>query len=218
MKPTQEQVAPETQKRGPRGGDVRSAMIEAAFDTLRTQGFKGASARTIARAAGCNSALIFYYFGSLNDLLLAALDRSSEKRMARYREAAEKAGSLEELAEVAASIYREDVEGGHITVFSELVGASLSHPELAPEIMARADPWLEFVEETLAKVIKGSPFEQMIPTRDLAFALIAFYMGVNLMTHLDETRDRIESLFTLARSLAPVMSPLMGINSDAGER
>ena len=204
-------------RRGPRGGDVRSAMLDAAFDTLRTQGFKGASARAIARAGGFNSALIFYYFGSLNDLLLAALDRSSEQRMARYRAAAEKAGSLEELAEVASRIYREDVEGGHITVFSELVGASLSRPELAPEIMARAEPWLAFVEETLERVVKGSMFEQLIPTRDLAFALIAFYMGVNLMTHLEETNDRIESLFTLARSLAPVLSPLLGTNGEPAE-
>src|SRR5687767_14212759 len=81
-------------RRGPQGGDVRSRMIEAALETLRTHGFKGASARAIARAGGFNSALIFYYFGTLHGLLLAALDHSSEQRMRRYREAAEQAKSL----------------------------------------------------------------------------------------------------------------------------
>jgi AcrR family transcriptional regulator len=184
-------------------------MIEAALDTLRTSGFKGASARAIARSGGFNSALIFYYFGSLNGLLLAALDHSSEQRMARYRAAAEAADSLEDLAEVALQIYREDVEGGHITVFSELVGASLSHPELGPEIVARAQPWLDFVEETINKVVAGTPFEQIVPAREVAYAVIAFYMGLNLLTHLDADRSRIDSLFGFARSLTPLVSPLL---------
>lgn len=187
-------------------------MIEAAFETLRVRGFKGATARAIAQAGGFNSSLIFYHFGSVNHLLLAALDRSSEHRMQRYRAAAQQAKSLPELAEVATQIYREDVEGGHITVFSELVGASLSNPELRPEIMSRAEPWLEFVEETIAGAIKGSVFEQLMPTRDLAFAIISFYMGVNLLTHLDENNDRIESLFALARALAPIVAPLLPVN------
>ena len=203
-------IKQEATRRGPKGGDVRAQLIQAALDTLRTSGFKGASARAIARAGGFNSALIFYYFGSLNGLLLAALDHSSESRMLRYRRAAEEAGSLEEMAEVALQIYREDVEGGHITVFSELVGASLSHPELAPEIIARAQPWLEFVEEMIVKVVKGTAFESMLPTRDLAYAVIAFYMGVNLLTHLDSDRSRIDSLFALARQLAPVAAPMLG--------
>jgi AcrR family transcriptional regulator len=196
-------------RRGPRGGDIRARMVDAAFQTLRSKGFKGASARAIARSGGFNSALIFYYFGTLNDLLLAALDHSSEQRMRRYRVAAEQANSLEELTEVAAQIYREDVEGGHITVFSELVGASLSHPELGPEIVARAQPWLEFVEETIGKILKDSPFEQILATSDLAFALIAFYMGVNLLTHLDKDQVGVDSLFAGARSLAPVLSTML---------
>ena len=196
-------------RRGPRGGDLPAQIVDAALETLRSKGFKGSSARAIARAGGFNSALIFYYFGTVNDLLLAALDHSSALRLQRYRQAAEKAESLEELADVASRIYREDVEGGHITVFSELVGASLSHPELGPQIVARVEPWLDFVEETLGKLLEGSPFEPVLPKRDLAFALVAFYMGVNLLTHLDEDQERIGSLFALARAFAPVLSPLL---------
>jgi AcrR family transcriptional regulator len=200
--------APEV-RRGPRGGDVRGELIDAALEILRTKGFKGASARAIAKAAGLNSALIFYYFGSVNGLLLAALDRSSETRMQRYRDAAARANTIEELAGVAAMIYREDVEGGHITVFSELVGASLSHPELAPEIVARAEPWLNFVEEVMGRAFKDSPFEGLLPTRDVAYALIALYMGVNLLTHLDEDRRRIDSLFVVAKKMATMLSPML---------
>jgi AcrR family transcriptional regulator len=54
---------------------TRAALIAGAIQTLREAGFAGASARQIARRAGCNQALIFYHFGSVPDLLIAALER-----------------------------------------------------------------------------------------------------------------------------------------------
>jgi AcrR family transcriptional regulator len=197
-------------RRGPRGPEnLKQHIIDTATRTLQEEGFAGTSARAIARAGGFNSALIFYYFGSLTGLLLAALDHSAAQRMARYRAAVEEADTLEDLARLAGQIYREDLEGGHITLFSELIGASLSHPELRPEIVARAEPWLEFVESTLDKVLGHSPIAGMLPTKDLAYAFVSLYLGLNLMTHLEADRSRIDALFTLAERMAPTFSPLL---------
>ena len=55
-------------------------IAEAALETLKTNGFAGASARTIAHTGGFNQALIFYHFGSVQNALLAALDLISERR------------------------------------------------------------------------------------------------------------------------------------------
>jgi AcrR family transcriptional regulator len=197
-------------RRGPRGpNNLRDHIVQTATRTLQEEGFAGTSARTIARAGGFNSALIFYYFGSVNGLLLAALDHSAEIRMARYRTAIDDAETLEDLARLAGRIYREDLEGGHITVFSELIAASLSKPELRPEIIARAEPWLEFVESSLNKVLGDSPIAELLPTKDLAYALISFYLGLNLMTQLEADRSRIDELFALAERVAPIISPLL---------
>jgi len=183
--------------------ETKERLLEAAAHTLRTEGYAGTSARTIAKAAGCNSALVFYHFGGVDPLLLAALDRSSEARMAAHRKAAEQARTLEELVEAATAIYRTDLEGGHITLFTELVGASIARPELRKEIVDRAEPWIEFVEQTLERVIGGSPLAKLMPPRDLAYAAITFYLGVNLFTHLDADRTRTEALFGLAARVAP---------------
>ncbi|MER7208784.1 TetR/AcrR family transcriptional regulator [Streptosporangium sp. NPDC000239] len=185
------------------GAETRERLIEAAAETVRTEGYAGASARTIAKAAGVNSALVFYHFGGVDPLLLAALDRASEQRMTDYRRAVERARTLEELAEIATAIYRADLEAGHITLFSELVGASIARPELRAEIVKRSDPWIDFVEQTLERVIGGSPLARLMPPRDLAYAAITFYLGVNLFTHLDADRSRTDALFTLARRVAP---------------
>ena len=186
----------------------KAAIVDAAIESLKDVGYAGTSIREIARRGGFNSALISYDVGGLHGLLLAALDHSSELRMQRYTGAVDEASSLEELVAVARRIYKEDVEGGHITVFTEMVAASLAHPELGPELMARSKPWEEFVESAIKKAAGDNPLLQIIPPRELAYAIICFYLGVNLMTHLDEDSARIESLFELADRLAPLLAPL----------
>ena len=183
--------------------ETKERLIEAAARTLRTEGYAGTSARTIAKAAGCNSALIFYHFNGVDPLLLAALDHSSEERMAKHQAAVAGARTVEDLVEAATLIYQADLEGGHITLFTELIGASIARPELRAEIVARAEPWIEFIEKTLDRVIGGSPLAKLMPPRDLAYAAITFYLGINLFTHLDADRTRTEALFGLAARVAP---------------
>jgi AcrR family transcriptional regulator len=196
----------------PRGDnqiDRRSQIVEAAVESLKDVGYAGTSIREIARRGGFNSALISYYFGGLHALLLAALDHSSDIRMRRYTEAVSGASNLEELVEVAQQIYREDVEGGHITIFSEMAAASLAHPDLAAELIARAERWLDFVEGAVKKAAGDSPLLQLIPPRQIAYATICFYVGVNLMTRLEADNKRIEDLFQLAGRLAPLLTPML---------
>src|SRR6202161_2979627 len=81
------------------GGSLRSAgtrrrLIEAALETLKTEGYAGASARAIAQRAGSTQGLIFYHFGSVTNLLLAALDAVSAERLLRYGEAVDEGGSV----------------------------------------------------------------------------------------------------------------------------
>ena len=189
-------------------GERREQIIAAAIESLKEVGYAGTSIREIARRGGFNSALISYYFGGLHKLLLAALDHSSEIRMRRYMEAVEEASGLQELMQVARRIYREDVEGGHITIFSELVAASLAHRELGPELIARAEPWLDFVEGAIRKAAGNSPLLEILPPREVAYGILCFYLGVNLMTQLDPDTSRVEALFELANQFAPFVAPM----------
>src|SRR4026208_1284791 len=108
--------------------DTRTRIVLATLETLKSKGYAGASTRVIATAGGFNPALIFYYFGTLNDLLLAALEHSSTERLARYQAVFEEAESRDQLVSLLGRIYREDVESGHIRVVSELVAGSVSEP------------------------------------------------------------------------------------------
>jgi AcrR family transcriptional regulator len=180
-------------------------MVEAALRTLQEEGFAGTTARALAARGGFNQALIYYHFGGVNQLLLAALDFSAQQRLERYREELAAATTLEEKIDAAQRLYREDVEGGHITVLSELIAASLAHPELGPELVARMQPWLEFTQGVLAEVLPEGPLAEAAKLGGVSFAFVAFYMGLNLLSRLDPEGAPVDELFALMRQVAPLL-------------
>jgi len=188
-------------------GQTRGRVVAAALDALKTKGYAGASTRAIAAIGGFNPGLIFYYFDSLDDLLVAALAESSGERLERYRAAVDEADSLQRLLELLGEIYRDDVESGHIRVVSELVGASVSRPELAERVVALMEPWLELAEATVAEVLDDSPLAELASPRDLALAAVTFYLGANLLTHFVPAQADVTRLLEAAQRLAPLFEP-----------
>ena len=59
--------------RRPGSPDTRAAILDAARAAFASQGRAGASVRGIAAAAGVDAALVHHYFGTKDDLFLAAL-------------------------------------------------------------------------------------------------------------------------------------------------
>ena len=192
-----------------RSSETRQLIVDAALETLKAEGFAGTSARSIARRGGFNQALIFYHFGSLDSLLLAALDETSSRRLSAYESAVENAASLEELVAVAARIYEEDLASGHVTVLSEMIAGSLAHPQLGPEIAARIEPWIDFAERVVMRVLGDSPFASLLPPRDVAYAIVAFYLGLEQLSHLNGDDNRAAPLFAAAARFAPLASQLL---------
>lgn len=192
-------------------GGTKAKIAEAAVETLKSSGFAGASAREIAKTGGFNQALIFYHYGSVQNVLLAGLDLVSERRMHAYKPAFERADTLPELAALAREIYTEDLENGYVTVLGEMVAGGVSDPELGRLVVDRMQPWIEMVELKVRALLEGSPLESMVPARDLAFAIIALYFGIDMLRHLDGDRARAQSLLDLgvrAASLAQALLPL----------
>jgi AcrR family transcriptional regulator len=185
--------------------DTRSRILEAALETLKTRGMARASTRTIAAHGGFNPALIFYYFGSLNELFLAALAHSSAERLDRYREAIESAAGLGDLVAVLGRIYREDLESGHIRVVSELVAGSVADPGLGRRVVELMEPWLELAESAIGRVLADAPVLELASPRRLAYAAVTFYLGANLVSQLAPAGDDLGGLLDDALRLAPAL-------------
>ncbi|HVQ88011.1 MAG TPA: helix-turn-helix domain-containing protein, partial [Actinomycetes bacterium] len=136
--------------------DTKQRIVEATLETLREEGFAGTSARAIASRGGFNQALVFYHFGTLNELLLAALDHTSEIRMKRYQDALHGIKGLPATLRVAGDLYAEDQAAGHITVLCELIAGSATAKGLGPQIVKRMQPWIEMTESTLSQALAKS--------------------------------------------------------------
>jgi AcrR family transcriptional regulator len=193
-------------------------IAEAALQTLKERGFAGASAREIAGIGGFNQALIFYHFGSVQRALLAALDLVSARRMGVYGPAFEKARTLPEVASLARTIYTEDLENGYVTVLGEMVAGGVSAAELGGEVVARLQPWIDLVAGKLRELIAGSPFESMLPAGDMAFAIVALYLGVDMLSHLAGEHARAESLLGFGERYAPLLGALLPSQREGGSQ
>jgi len=147
--------------------------------------------------------------GSVQALLLAALDEVSHRRTVAYASRLEGARSLAELAALAREIYAEDLENGYVKVLAEMVGGSVSDPELGSAVVARIEPWIAMVQAKLRELLAGSVLEALVPPRETAFAIVALYLGLDMMSHLAGEQARGEALLTLAERYAPMAGMLL---------
>ena len=71
-----------TTRRGRRPGspDTRSAILAEARTLFAANGYAGTSVRAVATAAGVDAALVHHYFGTKDDLFLAALQAPIDPR------------------------------------------------------------------------------------------------------------------------------------------
>jgi AcrR family transcriptional regulator len=65
---------------------AEEALLDAAERLLVDVGHAGITTRRLAEEAGVNNGLVHYYFGSNENLLVRALERFTERLIARHRE------------------------------------------------------------------------------------------------------------------------------------
>jgi AcrR family transcriptional regulator len=189
-----------------RSARTRELLVDAAVGALIDDGFIGASARSIADRAGLNQGLIFYHYGSVMSLLLAALDQVSTDRMAVYGQAVADASTPTELVDVAARIFQNDLESGYVKVLVEMI-AGASSPELRTAVAARIPPWFAFAEGAIGGAMPAA-LASLLPTGDVAYAVVALYLGLELLTHLDGDDAPTTRLFALASQLTTMFSAM----------
>ena len=188
--------------------DIKERMIDAALETLRLDGFSGASARGIANRGGFNQALVFYHFGSVHALLLAALDVSSARRMAAYRETLDGVTGVTALLSKAGKLYQEDLASGHVRVLCEMVGGGSSSPELGRAVAQRVGPWIDFTQQTIDRAFATSPLRRLLPREGIAFPVVALYIGMEMLSNLDGDHSRADALFASAQRVADRLARL----------
>ena len=173
------------------GAETRARIVAATIATLRDEGIVGASARAIAKRGDFNQALIFYHFGSVTDLLVAAAIEESRDRAERYAPRLAEVRTLPELVAVARDLHEQEMAEGGLAVLTQLLAGSASSPELRKGILDAFGAWMGHVDAAVARTLEGTPYASLVSTADMSHAISALFFGIELLHNLDpEQRPR----------------------------
>lgn len=197
--------------------ETRQKLLEGALRTLTEQGIAKTSARTIAAAAGVNQALVFYHFGSVDELLAAACRHGSEQRVSRYRERLDAVSSLAELLQFGREMHEEERAAGHVAVLGQLLAGAQTQPRLAPATAAGLALWIEEIEKVLVRVFSATPLGEFADPVGLARAVAASFVGMELYEGVDEAGagraldalEQLSVLVTAVEDLGPLAQRAM---------
>jgi AcrR family transcriptional regulator len=76
-----------TRRFGAESSSTRSALLDAVEAVMREDGYGALTARSVAERAGLKHQLVYYYFQTLDDLLVATYERHIDRYRARIEQA-----------------------------------------------------------------------------------------------------------------------------------
>ncbi|MBK3544617.1 TetR/AcrR family transcriptional regulator [Streptomyces sp. MBT60] len=191
---------------GVTGADTRTKLMEGALRTLAEHGIAKTSARSVAASAGVNQALVFYHFGSVDELLAAACRYGAEQRVARHRDRLAGVTTLAELLRCGRELHEEERAGGHVAFLAQVLAGAQTQPRLAPATAAGLDLWTAEIEKVLVRILADSPLGEFTDPAGLARAVTGAFVGLEMYEGVDpEGAERafeaLEQLAALARVL-----------------
>lgn len=192
--------------------ETRAKLIDGTLTAVRTHGIAGVSARTIAREVGVNQALVFYHFGTVDQLLAEACRSATETRVAAYRQRFSAVNSLRELLELGRDLHEQERADGNVTVLAQLLAGAQSHPRVAPAVAGALALWTAEIEQVITRLLVRSPIAELADPPGLAHAVSAAFIGLELFEGVDESGaasaflalERLAVLAEVVDDLGPV--------------
>lgn len=191
---------------------TREKLLAAAVETLRAQGITGLSARSIAAAASVNQALIFYHFGTVDQLVDVAVRQSADDRVDHYREQFAAVTSLRDLLRVGRELHDRERDAGNVAMMAQLMAGAQHNQTLAGAVRYAMAQWAAEIETVLIRVLNGSPLAEIADTAGLARAVSAAFIGLELYDGIDpsganaalDSLERLGVLVDVVGDLGPV--------------
>jgi AcrR family transcriptional regulator len=185
---------------------TRDKLLAAAAEALARDGLSGVSARAIACRAGVNQALVFYHFGSVSDLLEAAVRRSVDLAVASYRDRFADVGSLGELLALGRDLHRMERRRGNVAQMAQVMSGAQRDPILAKAGRYAMQRWTSEIEAVLARLLPGSVVEGLVDPRGLVRAVAGGSIGLELYAGVD--RAGAESALDTLDAMGAVLAAL----------
>jgi TetR/AcrR family transcriptional regulator len=154
---------------------AEEALLDAAERLLVDIGYAGITTRRLAEEAGLNHGLVHYYFGSNENLLVRALERFTDRLIARQRELYEGEGELVDKWRTAMRyLLSEDVT--YEKVWAELQALAWNHPEIRKRLARVNAEWRAVLTDAFREPHRQLGIE--MPLDALVSLVMTFNIGI----------------------------------------
>lgn len=170
--------------------DTKRRLVDGTMVAIREHGIAGVSARTIAAAAGVNQALVFYHFGSVDELLAAACRIHTAERVAQWSARMAEVGSLRELLDLGRALHTEEQARGNVSFLAQMLAGAQTDERLAAATAGALQLWVDEIEAVLRRLLAGSPLAEVADVGGLARAVSAAFVGLELYDGVDPAGAR----------------------------
>jgi AcrR family transcriptional regulator len=165
--------------------DTKARLLRATHEVLQEEGIAGISARVVATRADVNQALVFYHFGSVVDLVVAACRLAVDESVAGYRDAFAGATSFGELLTIGRNLHERERASGNVAVMAQLMAGAQQDPALAEAGRYAMATWNHEIEAVVRRVLVDSPLLEIADPAGLARAISAGFLGLELYEGVD---------------------------------
>ena len=154
---------------------AEEALLDAAERLLVEIGYAGITTRRLAEEAGVNHGLVHYYFGSIENVLLRALERFTEGLIQRQRELyAADMTFIEKWRTSMRYLVGEDVT--YEKIWLELQALAWNKPELHEHLAHVNDEWRAVLTQAFEEPHRELGIE--MPLDALVSLVITFNLGI----------------------------------------
>jgi AcrR family transcriptional regulator len=144
-------ATPDTRTVSPSRSRAVEAFLDAAEQLLIEVGYAGVTTRRLAAEAGLNPGLVHYYFGSLDEVLVQALERFTARLIERQRAMYEAEVPFRAKWRTAMRYIEEDLAAGYPKIWLELQALGWNRPEIRERVARVNAEWREVLTAAFAK-------------------------------------------------------------------
>jgi AcrR family transcriptional regulator len=157
------------------------AFLDAAERLLIEVGYARITTRRLASEAGLNPGLVHYYFGSLDEVLLQALQRFTARLIERQRAMYETDVPFIEKWRRAMEYLEDDLAAGYPKILLELQALGWNRPDIREGIARVNAQWREVLTEAFEQAADEYGLEPAdFPLDALVSLVMTFNQGIEL--------------------------------------
>lgn len=190
----------QTRRMGVEGSQQRGRFIDAAEALLREEGAIALTARQVAGRAGLKTQLLYYYFRTMDDVILALLRRVHENRLARFHEIMASPNPLRGLWEL-------NTDSSGAVMAGELASMASHREAIRAEIVRFAQEFRALQNEAVARLLANRP-EYRDSSAGLVMIAVALARAIVTEASLGLTEGHQEAVAIVERMLDRLEEPL----------